>query len=524
MRIRNLLLLAAVLALPSAVRADVKLHPLFTDHMVIQRDMATKIWGTADAGEKITVYLAEKSISVQFGTGTADSKGGWVVELPPKTAGTSYSLTIEGKNKITLENVAFGDVWLCSGQSNMEWKLRQLPDNKQGETVAATANHPNIRYFSVPNKPFPEPQSTIAVSKTEGFWQVCDPKIAIEFSAVAFFFGRDIEKNQKVPVGLLCSDWGGTPAQAWTSREGLKSEKVLNYYIENLDKTLEAHKDTKLVEAKYQADMENWKKAVEKAKAEGKKEPRAPQKPGPGGVTANSPTALYNGMIAPIQKFAIKGAIWYQGESNSGAAKEYRTLMPTMIQDWRKQWGQDFPFFMVQLAPFGNGKWDNVQYAELRDAQYATTKKLKNVGIAVITDVGHETDIHPQGKQPVGERLALAARNMVYGEKVEYQGPEYKSHKVEGDKVVVSFNHANGLMAKGDEVAGFMLAGEDGKFFPATAKIEGMNVVLTSDKVTKPVHVRFGWMNFAKPTLNLFNKAGLPAYPFRTDDQPLTTK
>jgi sialate O-acetylesterase len=525
MQLRNVLILAVVLTLPSAVMADVKLHPLFTDHMVIQRGMKTKIWGTADVGEKVSVKVGSGDKSKEVVSVTTDRDGQWVVQMPVMEAGVDFTITVAGKNSVELKDVCFGDVWLCSGQSNMEWKLSQLTDNEQGKKVAAAAKNDKIRYFSVPNKPLPTPQTRFEPSKNEGFWQVCTPETAINFSAVAYFFGRDIQKSQNVPVGLLASDWGGTPAQAWTSREGLMAEKSLTYYVESLDKLLEANKDQALVEAKYKADVEKWKADADKAKAENKPAPRAPVKPGVGGVNQNTPTCLFNGMIAPIHNFAIKGAIWYQGESNSGAAKEYRTLMPAMINDWRKLWGYDFPFFMVQLAPFNNGKAEAVQYAELRDAQYATTKKLKNVGIAVITDAGHPTDIHPQLKEPVGVRLALAARNMAYGEKVDYQGPEYKSHKVEGDKVIVRFDHVEGgLVAKDGDLAGFTLCGEDKIFHPATAKIEGDTVVLTSDKVTKPIAVRFGWVNFAKPTLNLFNKADLPAYPFRTDDFPLTTK
>ncbi|MCU0706385.1 MAG: sialate O-acetylesterase, partial [Fimbriiglobus sp.] len=271
-----------------------------------------------------------------------------------------------------------------------------------------------------------------------------------------------------------------------------------------------------------------WKEAADKAKAEGKPAPMQPRKPtkatGANPGNPNQPSVLFNGMIHPILKFKIKGAIWYQGESNNGRAAEYYTLFPTMISDWRKQWGYDFPFFAVQLAPFSNGNSAGVTYAELRDAQFHASKKLKHVGYATLNDIGDEKDIHPQQKEPVGQRLALAARAIAYGEKIEWSGPVYKGMKVDGGKVVLSFDHVGkGLTCTGEKLEGFTLCGEDMKFVPAEAKIVGDTVEVTAKGVEKPVAVRFGWVNFAKPTLNFTNKDGLPAVPFRTDDFPLTT-
>ena len=520
MRLLATLFLSAMV--PTLALADVKPHPLFSDHGVLQRGVTIPVWGTAEAGEKVTVTLKGKATTTA--EVTADDKGNWKAELPKAEAGIGYTLTVAGKNTIEFKNVAVGDVWICSGQSNMEWKLNQLSIDEQGKKVAANATNPRIRLFDVPNRPLPTPQTTFPVTKTGGMWLECKPETVINFSAVGYFFGRDIEKSQDIPVGLIASDWGGTPAEAWTSREGL-NVPGLEMYVERIDATLKANADPKLVDAKYQEDLAKWKEAAEKAKADGKTVPRAPQKPGPGGVTQNSPTALYNGMIASLKPYAFKGAIWYQGESNAGQAKTYRTLFPTMISDWRKQWGNDFPFYLVQLAPFRADGSEKVSYAELRDAQLFATKKLKNVGIAIITDVGNETDIHPQNKEPVGTRLALAARALTYGETIEYSGPEYKEMKVEGDKVVVSFTHVGrGLKVDGETLTGFTVCGEDKVFHPATAKIAGDTIVLSCEKVTKPIAVRFGWVNFAKPTLNFFNRNGLPAVPFRTDDFPLTTK
>ena len=477
-------LFAAILgvaAIASPALADVKLHSLFTENMVIQRDQPITVWGTAAPQEKVAVSILDGKTEVGKAEATATEKGTWSVELPKVSKpGTEYSLTITGKNKIVIGSVAVGDVWLCSGQSNMEWRVNQLKIDDQGKKVAEKAANPMIRLFDVSNKTAAEPQKDVV-----GKWQKCTPESVINFSAVGYFFGRDIEASQKVPIGLLASDWGGTPAEAWTSTEKLTAVPELKHYTDRREAAIKA--------------------AGEKAI-------------GPG-----VPSSLYNGMIAPLLPFKIKGAIWYQGESNASRAAEYRTLFTSMIEDWRKQWGYEFPFLLVQLAPFRGGG-SGVDYAELRDAQTFSTKKLKNVGMAVITDAGHETDIHPQKKEPAGVRLALAARALAYGEKIEFSGPEFESIKIEGNKAVLSFSHiGKGLDVKGETLTGFALCGDDKKFYPAKAEIKGDSVVLTSEMVTTPIAARYGWVNFAKPELNFFNKDGLPAVPFRTDDFPLTT-
>jgi sialate O-acetylesterase len=539
---RSWLLLAAVVGFIPAARADVKVHPIFSDNMVLQRNADVVVWGTAAANEDIHV-IVDGPPEGSSGVGKADADGNWKVTLPTQKMkpGTGYTLTVEGKNKVTFKNVAVGDVWLCSGQSNMEWKVRDLnKDDKakgvtkdQGVELAKKAENKNIRLFTVPNRPSFEPQSTLAVSATEGLWLPCDEKNVLNFSAVGYVFGRDIEATQKVPVGLISSDWGGTICEAWASRGALDAVPELKYFHDNLEKAAKAFDpkkaddDFKKATEKYDADMAAWKTAADKAKADGKPAPMQPRKPvkataQPGGP--NVPSVLFNGMIAPITQFKIKGALWYQGESNAGRAAEYYTLFPTMIQDWRKQWGYDFPFFVVQLAPFQNGNSAAAQYAEVRDAQFQASKKLKGVGYATLSDIGNETDIHPQAKEPVGQRLALAARAIAYGEKIEWSGPVYKGMKVDGSKVVLTFDHVGkGLEAKGGKLEGFTVCGEDMKFVPAEAKVVGDTVEVTAKEVAKPVAVRYGWVNFAKPDLNLFNKDGLPAVPFRTDDFPLTT-
>lgn len=532
-------LLLAVGVLTPAARAEIKVHPIFSDNMVLQRDTEVVVWGTADDGEEVSVSLNDGKQGVSVPRKAA--KGGkWALTLPPQKAGTGFTLTVSGKNTVTFKNVAVGDVWLCSGQSNMEWKLSGLnKEDKakgvtatQGKDAAAKAENKNIRLFTVPNKPTYEPQSTFAVSPTEGQWLECNEKNAFNFSAIGYFFGRDIEATQKVPVGLISSDWGGTICEAWASKEALDAVPELKYFHENLAKRIadaepkKADADFKAAMEKYEADHAKWKEDADKAKADGKTPPAEPKKPvkatPPNPNNPNQPSVLFNGMIAPITQFKIKGALWYQGESNAGRAAEYYTLFPTMISDWRKRWGYDFPFFVVQLAPFRDNGSDKVNYAELRDAQFQASKKLKHVGYATLSDIGNETDIHPQAKEPVGQRLALAARAIAYGEKIEWSGPVYKGQKIDGNKVVLNFDHVGKGLA-GESLSGFTVCGEDKKFVPAEAKVVGDTVEVTAKEVEKPVAVRFGWVNFAKPDLNFANKDGLPAVPFRTDDFPLMT-
>lgn len=539
---RSWLLLAAVVGFVPAARGDVKVHPVFSDNMVIQRDADTVVWGTAEAGEKVSAELFNGKAAVAKGEATADDKGNWALTLPKGAkAGTGYDLKVSGKNGVNFKNVAVGDVWLCSGQSNMEWKLSQLNlEDKakgttatQGKDVAAKALNGNIRLFTVPNRPFLEPQGSVEVvrpkdregkfkeGEEEGMWLECNEKSVFNFSAVGYYFGRDIQATQNVPVGLIAADWGGTNCETWTSKEALDAVSELKYLHEAREKKVKEF-DAAKAEENYQNAMTKWKEDSEKAKADGKPAPRQPQRAK--AFDQNSASCLFNGMINPITRFKIKGAIWYQGESNAGRAAEYYTLFPTMIQDWRKRWGYDFPFFAVQLAPFRADGSDKVSYAELRDAQFQASKKLKNVGYATLSDIGNETDIHPQAKGPVGQRLALAARAIAYGEKVEWSGPVYKGMKLDGGKVVLSFDHTGkGLECKGDKLEGFAVCGEDKKFVPAEAKIVGDTVEVTAKDVSKPVAVRYGWVNFAKPDLNFANKDGLPAVPFRTDDFPLTT-
>jgi sialate O-acetylesterase len=539
---------AMVFALPAA--ADVKAHALFGDHMVLQRNAPLPVWGTADPGEEVYVHLEIKTPDGKREEGQAvqaDKDGKWTAKLSAFPAGTDGTLTVRGQerrpvpkkdlkgkdrpNAVAFKDVAVGEVWVASGQSNMEWSLAASPRGGGPEAIKASAN-PNLRMFTVPKYAVPTPQAGFNPNPNNdklAKWLPAAPENAGMFSAVAYYFARDLQKALDVPVGIIHTSWGGTPAQAWTSREVLEGDSTLRYYVEDLEKRKKEWDPNKAKE-QYEAALAKWKTAAEDAKAAGKRPPREPRRPTEPGHDANDPTTLYNGMIHPLLPYAIKGAIWYQGESNAGRPIEYRTLYAAMIADWRKRWGHDFPFYCVQLAPFGEqGKPDGENWAFLREAQAIASDKVKHAGVAVITDAGDLGDIHPQKKEPAGARLARLALAHDYGRNVEYSGPVHTSFKVEGDKVVVSFDHVGGgltaesfSMAGADDVGkdgklvGFTVAGEDKVFHPAMAKIEGDTVVVTSDKVSKPVAVRYGWKNF--PVANLANKAGLPASPFRTDD------
>ncbi len=460
------------------------------------------MWGTADKGENVTVSFRDQQVATR-----ADGQGRWSVTIKTGDAGGPFELTIAGNNKIQYKNVLVGEVWVCSGQSNMEWSVGGC-DKADKDFAFSAAHNPMLRMFQVKKSPSPWP-----LSNTAGQWVEAEPNVIGGWTAAGYFFGRDLQEKLKVPVGLIQSAWGGTRAEAWTSPQTLMNSPA------------------------YAAEFHNWQNLLVTT-------------PDEKVLNANSPSVLYNGMIYPILNYRIKGAIWYQGESNAGKAYAYRTLFPMMIEDWRRNWKQPgLPFYFVQLAPFttmrkepGPSSW-----AELREAQLRTLE-LPNTGMAVITDFGNEYDIHPTPKRPVGERLALLARAKTYGEKVAYSGPEYVAMTIEGNQAILRFRHVDGGLvahelvptaqrtdksgttraawrvksgSEGAPLVGFTIAGKDRVFHPAKAEIRGKQVIVSSDVVPEPVAVRYGWADH--PLCNLFNRAGLPASPFRTDDFPAVT-
>ena len=623
-----------------ALRAEIKPNSLFSDNAVLQRNQRVPIWGTATSGEKISIQFAGQKIS------TVAKDGNWRIWLKPLKAGGPFTMTIIGDNDdaITLANILVGDVWLASGQSNMQypmgpnWWSVPMPD---WEKQVAAADYPQIRQFFVPMV-----LSYHRKPDVKGNWTVCSPKTAASYSAVGYFFARDLQKDIKVPIGILFSAWGGTVAEAWTSEDSLRKmpaftnalsvikgvdekqypHELAKWYVANdpgsaavpawSEPSYDAPSWPKMNLPTYfqnaglqkfngivwfrkeinlpdswagkgamlhlgQIDDQDttWVNGLEVGGMFSFAEPRDYAVPAPalhpgrnviavrvfdtgglGGIygkaesmkleVPNNPsvapidlsgewqyqptteltnlppepanptsnpnvvTVLYNGMIEPLEPFPIKGVIWYQGESNDDTQKraiQYRELFPTLIDDWRRHWGiGDFPFLFVQIAPYKD------MTPEIRESQLLTWERVPHTAMAVITDAGDVNNIHPLNKQIVGARLALAARALAYGERIEYSGPAYKSMKIKGTKAVLSFTHVGGgLVAKDGDLKGFTIAAADKQFVPAQAEIEGDTVIVSSDKVAKPVAVRYGWSNV--PDVNLYNKDGLPASPFRTD-------
>jgi sialate O-acetylesterase len=513
------LVLALVFTAPAA--ADVKPHGLFTDHMVLQQGAKVPVWGKADPGEKVTVKFQNQTVS-----GAAGDTGKWMVHLENLKPGGPFEMQIAGKNEVTLKDILVGEVWVCSGQSNMEWSVRACKDP---EKTIADAKNSNIRFFHHKKVTSVTPLEDVQTDRQWNTWRVCSPESVPNFSAVAYNFGKSLQEARKVPVGLIHVSWGGTPAEAWTSKEFLEKTPEVAYYLSMWQDRIDTWNKTKdQTQSTYQEELKKYQQAAAKAKEDKTKAPRRPTAPSDPAKNAWNAGGLFNGMINPLLPYAIKGAIWYQGESNAGKAHEYRTLFPAMIQSWRAAWGYDFPFLFVQLAPHkkivdhpGQSSW-----AELREAQFLTSQKLAHTAQAVITDTTDEAtdqaDIHPKNKAPVGERLALAAREKVYGEKIVGTGPVYESVKFDGSKAILSFTSiGGGLMVKGEKLTGFTIAGKDQKFVNAEATLEGNTVVVSSPEVKEPVAIRFGWADY--PVVNLFNKEGLPATPFRTDDWPGVT-
>jgi sialate O-acetylesterase len=624
--------------------------------MVLQAGTKVRIWGKANPGERVTVLINSQTSST-----TADQQGDWQTFVGPLRAGGPFELTIKGSNTLTFKNILAGEVWICSGQSNMEWPLINARD---GAKAVAEANYPEIHLFTVEKATSPTPLDDV-----KGHWVVTTPDTVGQFSAVGYFFGRELYQQLKTPIGLIHTSWGGTPAESWTSYEALAANPELKPIIDRYQESLKAlpdrQKDYERLMARWEQEniypdpgnkgealgyaglslsTADWKQmnlpqyfetagldidgavwfrkqielpaswagkdlvlnltpvddydttyfngtrvgGIGKETPESYAKPRRynipgglvhggrnviavrvfdaagnggfagggdmslapagnksneavrlegawdykvevaftpkhpdwgsrPQPPGPN--NQNSPSVLYNAMLQPLTPYAIRGAIWYQGESNAGRAYQYRTLFPMMIRNWRRAWNEgDFPFYYVQLANWQPRKPEpgDSEWAELREAQSMTLRE-PHTGMAVIIDIGDTNDIHPRDKVDVGHRLAVWALAQTYHQTIEYSGPLYDSYAIEGDHVRIRFKHAGGLKTSdGQSPKAFAIAGADRKFYWADARIDGETIVVSSSKVTKPVAVRYAWAD--NPEVNLYNAVNLPASPFRTDD------
>jgi sialate O-acetylesterase len=499
---RRSLLLLALLPSSGAV-AQVTLPKILSDHMVIQRDLPVHVWGRATPGETVSVTFRDENKTI-----TTGRLGRWSVYLKPGSAGGPFEMSIKGippevasgavsptvSPALVIHDILVGDVWVASGQSNMEFPMERAAT---GAADLPHAGNPRIRLLMVKKRASDYPQDD---PDTEG-WAVSSPESAREFSAVGWYFAREIEQHEHVPVGVIDSTWGGTVAESWVRLTALGEDASLNPLFASRGKMLD-----KAPDSEYQVKEEQRQR--DEAKAEGKPAPVFAWHPP---LESWGPGLLWNGMIAPLTPLPIRGAIWYQGESNSALARFplYNRIMRTLIEDWRRQWGVgDFPFLYVQISNFKSTPLED--WASLRQQQVETLG-LRNTAMAVTIDIGNPDDVHPTDKVDVGHRLALAARSISYGEAVEYWGPMFRQATPEGPAIRAWFDHAKGLMARG-EVTGFEVAGVDGKFSPATAKIEGETVVASSPSVPEPVTVRYGWAN--SPQCTLFNGEGLPASPF----------
>jgi sialate O-acetylesterase len=479
--------------------ARVTLPNLFTNHMVLQRGIKIPVWGRASSGERITVTLGS-NVAVT----TTNANGKWMVKLKPMKSGGPYTLKVKGEDTLEFSDVLLGDVWICAGQSNMELPVRRSTSSKN--EIANSAN-PQIRLLTIDH----QANADSTRENVNGVWFECNPATVEGFSAVGYYFGRKLEMELNVPIGLIDIGWNATRIEAWTSRDALK--RLESGKIEVAAYERSAPQDDLNAMKNYEEKLKEYKDAFSK----GNTTIEAPERPRPARKVPSSVGSLYNYMISPLIPYGIKGAIWYQGEANAKSAEnaiEYRKQLPNMIKNWRDDWGQgSFPFIFVQLPNFqSTGFWPL-----MRESMLKTYLADKKTGMAVTIDIGHKTDIHPSNKQDVGYRLALQALNIAYKKKnIVSQGPVFKSMIIKNREVTLSFDHSgSGLKTKQNELKGFKIAGSDQQFYDATATILKDRVIVSSDKVSSPVAVRYGWEDY--PDCSLYNMENLPASPFRTD-------
>lgn len=490
------LLILALWCLVPWLQGQVVLAPLFQDHLVLQRDQPIPIWGAAAPGESVQVEFADQVVRTQ-----ADPEGRWRLELPALPASsTPRDLIVRGQGQTIVRDVLVGDVWLLSGQSNMEWPVGRSQD---AAAEVAQATDPRIRHFKTERTLAHQPQAAV-----RGAWAVASPATVGDFSAVGYFFAREVRRQVDVPIGLINSSWGGTPVESWLPPSSLRQPPTRRLAFEHHAKGLA---QTARIYAQHEVALARWADSGKSGAA-----PTEPWTPGP----EVAPGVLYSGMVAPLVPFGLRGVLWYQGEANADAPDSYQPLFQELIQSWRREWHQpELPFYWVQLANWDRSQADRTNWAQLRDAQTAALA-LPATGQAVTIDIGDPDDIHPRNKQDVGRRLARIALAQVHGRPVAFHGPTFAGRAREGRALRVAWSHAEGLAAHGESVLGFEVAGIDRVFHPATARIDGRDTLVQAAGVEEPVAVRYAWRNC--PEANLHNGAGLPAVPFRSDDWPVS--
>jgi sialate O-acetylesterase len=473
--------------------ADVQVADMFGDLMVLQQGIKVPVWGTADPGEKVTVTFDNQTASVKTGR-----DGRWEVRIGPFDPVAAVPMTVQGKNKVVFARVFVGEVWICSGQSNMQWPLAAT-DGAEEELRTLVNNR--LFLYTVKRRVAGQPVHT-----AQGRWVRASKQTCKEFSAVAYYFGKKLREELAIPVGLIHASWGGTPAEAWTRRRALDRHEQTKPILRRWDQAL----------ADYNRNVDKWRLDVERWKKEGKKGRRPAMPLGPN--HPHRPSGPFNGMIEPVIPYAMRGVIWYQGESNATRANQYRTLFPAMIRDWRAAWGQgEFAFYYVQLANWRAIKPEPTDsaWAELRESQLYALRE-PNTGMAVTIDIGDAKDIHPRNKKDVGGRLARIALARLYGKEVVDSGPLFDGHQIEKGRIRIRFLHATGLTTRNeDPLRGFAICGKDFKWRWAHAVIDNETVVASHPQIATPVAVRYAWAD--NPVCNLVNGAGLPASPFRTD-------
>ena len=498
-QLRIPLLAAAIVCGGFEGRSDVVLAPLFTHGVVLQRDRPIPVWGRADPGEALKVTFRGDSASTSAG-----SDGRWRVTLRAQPARIDAGeLVVQGRDTVRVRDVLVGDVWLCGGQSNMSFTVyRGLNANAE----IGAANFPLIRHFLVPRRVAERPAEDVS-----GSWQICHPDAVADFTAVGYFFARDLFLRRGIPIGLVNATWGGTQVESWMSEAAVRCDPAQSEIYLRWQKRLD---DYPAKASEYKRALAQWQERADAARAKGEvfDAPAPPEAEGP--ASRWMPAGLYNAMIAPLVPAAFRGVIWYQGEANAPRASEYASLFQGMIRQWRDEFGPDLPFYFVQLANH-NRQSDKtrVTWAYLREAQ-AEALTLPHTGMVVAIDIGDVDDVHPKNKQEVGRRLALIARQRLDGEPVVFSGPIFKTAQREGSTLRVTFEHAAGLTSRGAPIVGVEIAGADHKFVPAIARIERDTLVVSAESVPEPGALRYAWHNY--PVACLFNENGLPAAPFRS--------